>query len=713
MGDLVRSVNDAGSADLADLDWAALEWQLSAAIGSRAMELDRFLVCGLDSLGQHCVLSLKEFGVSTIAIDRGVPQTWEVPNLVDSLDELIIGDCRQNSILEQAQIERCRAAILVTNSEQVNAETALAIRQLNPHTRLVVRSAKANLNELLSQQLGNFIAYEPTELPAQSFALAALGTDIVGFFSIDGYWLRVIQERVGNNHPWSYARFLHELNTHSHRILAHARPSNPLPQAFHQWESEAKVCPGDTLIYIESADQFSLHPAQARKIASRRMRSVTRIAAMRQSYQRIQERVTRFWKVRFQQQDRRRVVMIYGLVVLTLLLTSTLLYDYYYPGITRSSAFFANAVLLLGGYGDVFGGNLLQPGWRDPLPMWLRLFSLGLTLVGTVLVGILYGFVTEKLLSRKFQLLKHRPPVPLQDHVAIVGLGRVGQRVAAFLQQFKQPLVGISFNPDFNQAILPDLPLIVGDLSVALSKANLADAKSVVVVTDDEILNLEVALMVQAKNPHANLVIRTSGQRLSQHLMAALPTTRALGMDRVAAEVFAGVAFGENIINLFHLNHQTILVTEYQIETGDTLNGLLLAEVAYGYGVVPILHHRTPHEAKLMPTDDILLAIGDRLVVLATIEGLQRVEVGRRHSPRWQVRVEKAMTEEATFEGGNTIVRISGCSLSAARELMHNLPGILNVPLYKPQAERLVHALEKSQVTAQILPIEHSSDRSN
>jgi Trk K+ transport system NAD-binding subunit len=725
MRDLVRSVDDVGSANLADFDCAALEWQLSAVIGSRAMELDRFLVCGLDSLGQHCVLSLKEFGVRTIAIDWVEPQTWEVPNLVNSLDELIIGDCRQNSILEQAKIERCRAALLVTNNEQVNVETALAIRQLNPHTRLVVRSAKANLNELLSRQLGNFIAYEPTELPAQSFALAALGTDTVGFFNLDGYSLRVIQEQIGSKHPWlyggnfheqigrnqpwSYGRILDDLNTGTRRIIAHSRAPNPLSPGFHQWESEETVYPGDMVIYIESADQFSLHPLQARDLSSRRTRSVTGLAAVRHSYQRIQERVTRFWKVSFQQQDR-RVVMIYGLVVLTLLLTSTLLYDYYYPGITQSSAFFANVVLLLGGYGDVFGGNLLQPGWRDPLPMWLRFFSLGLTLVGTVLVGILYGFVTEMLLSRKFQLLKHRPPVPLQDHVVIVGLGRVGQRVAKFLHQFKQPLVGISFNPDFNQAILPDLPLIVGDLSVALSKANLADAKSVVVVTDDEILNLEVALMVQAKNPHINLVIRTSGQRLSQHLMAALPSTRALGMDRVAAEVFAGVAFGENIINLFHLNHQTILVTEYQIETGDKLNGLLLAEVAYGYDVVPILHHRTHNDAKLMPTDDVLLAVGDRLVVLATIEGLQRVEVGTRYSPIWQVRVEKAMTEAATFEGGNIIGRISGYSLSAARELMHNLPGILNVTLYKPQAERLVHALEKSQITAQILPISAMDD---
>jgi hypothetical protein len=65
---------------------------------------------------------------------------------------------------------------------------------------------------------------------------------------------------------------------------------------------------------------------------------------------------------------------------------------------------------------------------------------------------------------------------------------------------------------------------------------------------------------------------------------------------------------GENIINLFRFNRQTVLVTEYQIEVGDTLNGLLLAEVAYGYGIVPLFHQRSPHTPTWMPADDILLA---------------------------------------------------------------------------------------------------------
>ncbi|WP_310412613.1 NAD-binding protein [Chamaesiphon sp. OTE_8_metabat_110] len=165
------------------------------------MKLDRFLVCGLGSLGQHCVLALHQFGVKIVAIEQVAPQSWEVPNLVDLLDDLIIGDCRENNVLAQAQIQACRAALIVTSNEGVNAEIALAIRQLNPHTRLVVRSAKTNLNQLLSQQLGNFIAYEPIELPAHSFAIAALGTDTVGFFNLDGYWLRVVRQRMSPAHP--------------------------------------------------------------------------------------------------------------------------------------------------------------------------------------------------------------------------------------------------------------------------------------------------------------------------------------------------------------------------------------------------------------------------------------------------------------------------------------------------------------------------------
>ncbi len=253
-------------------------------------------------------------------------------------------------------------------------------------------------------------------------------------------------------------------------------------------------------------------------------------------------------------------------------------------------------------------------------------------------MGVLYALFTEILLSAKFQLTKRRPKVPQGDHVVVIGLTRLGKRLVNLLQDLKQTVVGVSLNADFDQTQLPDIPLVVGGIAEALDRANLATATSVVVVTDDELRNLEVALMAGQINPTSHLVIQTYGQHLNRHLQELLPQAQVLGTYTVAAEVFAGAAFGENILNVFRLDQRTILVTEYQIEEGDTLNGLLLADIAYGYCVVPILHQRPPYFSLLMPPDEIRLEIGDRLVVLATIDGLKWIDVGQRTSKQWQVR---------------------------------------------------------------------------
>ncbi len=656
-------------------------------------ESDRFLVCGLGSLGQHCVLSLKEFGVKVTAIEQIKPQAWEIPTIPELLDDLIIADCRQTQILQQAKIERCRAALLVTTNEQANIETALAIRQLNPHTRLIVRSAKENLNQLLSEQLGNFIAYEPTQLPAAAFAIAALGTETKGFFTLDRQKLRVIQSHLDRDHRWCNIRPLSDLNTRHRRLLGYHNGEQEKGSSFHYWDPEIIVRPGDQVTYIEMADTL---------LQEMKPSSVQLSQGHQEKYwKQWGDRLERLWKTG--RQHIRQIALISGVIVFTLLLIGTFLLRWSYPDSTFLSAFSATAILLLGGYADLFG----EFEQIDDIPQWLQLFSLGLTLAGTAFVGVLYALLTETLLSAQFQFIKQRPPIPQENHIVIVGLGRVGKEVAKLLQAFKQNLVGITFNLEFDRTVLPEMPLIVGNVQDALPQGNLATAKSVVVVTDDEILNLEVALMSQKLNPQSDIVIRTAGQQLAQHLLPILPKAQILGTYAVAAEVFAGAAFGENIISIFRLDNRTVLVTEYDIEAGDTLNSLLLADVAYGYGVVPILHQKPPNTSNFMPSDDIQLGVGDRLVVLATIENLKRVEQGELaiHRKQWQVRVAKAFTDDAAFEGANAIARISGCPLNVARTLMNNLPGTLSVPLYHHQGLRLVRELSKLRVTAELIPI--------
>ncbi len=87
-------------------------------------ETTLFLVCGLGSLGQHCVIALKKFGVRVIAIEQTMPKSWEFPELPQLLEELILGDCRQIEILERANLKQCRSVLIVTSDEEVNAQTA-------------------------------------------------------------------------------------------------------------------------------------------------------------------------------------------------------------------------------------------------------------------------------------------------------------------------------------------------------------------------------------------------------------------------------------------------------------------------------------------------------------------------------------------------------------------------------------------------------------
>jgi Trk K+ transport system NAD-binding subunit len=660
-----------------------------------------FLVCGLGSLGQYCVATLKEFGVTVCAIESVNQPHWDIPELPELLHRLVIGDCRQPKVLEQANIRQCRAVLLVTDQEQVNLEAAFAARSLNPSVRLVVRSAQENLNELLAQQLGNFVAFEPNQLPANAFALAALGGETRGFFALENQMLRVVTVAIGKGHRWSNSRCLHELNTSSRRLLLHEQQAVSGPEGFYQWEPDHRIQPGDTVTYLEISSGSlipSVSPAPTR--ANPFWQWITRSMAGRN----LQASLNQLWQS-IQQNRTQQIALFSALIMFCLFVLGTLLYKMQYPELSLLGAMNVALILCFGGYSDVFGGVEAPP----PVPWWLMSFSFGLTLAGTIFVGILYAILTERVLTLRFQFLSRRPPVPRQGHIIVVGMGQLGQRIATLLQSLKQPLVGMG-STTLDSGILPQMPLVEGNFTTSLDLVCLPTARSIVIVTDNEVTNLELGLMAHAANSDINLVIRTLDPLFARSVARLLPYARVLGAYALAAEVFAAAAFGENVLNLFRLGNQTTLVTEYLIEAGDTLQGLLLAEVAYGYGVVPVLHQRADQEVVLMPPDDGRLQAGDRLVVLATTSGLRQVEQGVPFAREWYVRVERVFSDDAAFEGGAAIARISGCEVSRARTLINNLPGTLEMPLYKHQALRLVRELSKLRVQAHLV---NNGNRSN
>lgn len=670
---------------------------------------DGFLVCGLGSLGQNCVANLKSFGVPVNAINDAVPSEWEVADLRSQIDHLEVGDCRLVEVLERAGIRQCRAVLLVTQDERVNLEAALTARVLNPQVRLVMRSGKQNLNQLMGQQLQNFIAFEPTQLAAPAFALGAFGEELVGYFNLDGHRFQVVKQRLEADNLWCDRRQLHELDSGHRRVLCHTPAdlinspempprATPSPSSvFYTWLPDTVLRAGDEVVMIECDTQLhTLHSAPPKLARKSPLKRVGQALAHLRHWPVLRQELIHLLRASSGQQLR-RVALICGATVVALCLLGTLLFDVNSPAdIPLFTAFLYTFVTLFGGYGDVF--EALEDFNN---PRLLQLFGVLLTVAGAAFVGVLYALLTEKLLSLRFEFMERRPPVPEKDHVVVIWLGRVGRQVLTTMQELNQPVVGISPHA-LDAEVLPNIPLLTGDISAALDKAHLATAKSVVAVSDDEIQNLEVGLLAHRVNPHCRAIIRTYDQQFTDRVAQIFPFAQVLCASALSADAFAGAAFGEHVTGLFRLYGQTVLVTQYQIETGDTLTGQLLSEIAFGYGVVPLLHQRQPQRSKLMPSDDTRLQPGDRLVVLATIGGLRRIEQGQMAPRTWKLHLEAALTADAVFDGATEIARVSGYNLGDARALMAQLPGTLPRPLYRHQALRLARLLTRAQVKAQV-----------
>lgn len=690
---------------------------LMPSVGTRStsVEKDRFIVCGLGSLGQQSVINLKKFDydpfeVSITAIDQQPITTWEIDDLPQQLaTPPILGDCRREDVLKAAGIDCSRAILIVTSDESTNVECAIAARRLNPHIQIILRSSRHSLNALLERQLGKFVALDATELPAMTFALAGLGDDTISVFTIGRHRFRVVERFVRAGDPRFDQKPVQQLHRSRFRLLDFNpvdNPQQPLGWAttassvFHRWQPHVRVGAGDRIAYIEIVSE-----SDTPEDSNSPLKTVGHW---------LEEWRTGDWRRRLRnwrqssEQALERVVAIALLTALFLWMLGTLLLKFNVTGgIGWVKAISLGAILLLGGYGDVFGG------FGAPVtPAWVQAICLMITLASILVVLGVLGLVADQLLSSRFDFLQKRPRLPRSNHVVVIGLGRIGRKVTSLLLELNQPMVAVDAQLHHPE-LFTQVPLLIGNVLEELSAANLATAKSLIAVTNDQMLNLEVALLASEQNLGGRQVfspvVRTRSQAFSDNLAALMPQARSFCPYALSAEAFAGAAFGESILGLFRLSGQTILITEYTIEAGDTLSGKQIAQIAYGYGVVPVLRETRDQEGNrctvLLPTDEQRLVPGDQLFVLSSINGLRRIEREEMTQPRrWRLSADAVPDSKGAADVAQILSRVGSCSDTQAQTFVRQLPGSMDVELYDYQAARLVQMM-KERLPITISPI--------
>ncbi len=272
----------------------------------------------------------------------------------------------------------------------------------------------------------------------------------------------------------------------------------------------------------------------------------------------------------------------------------------------------------------------LQPSGTFPHAPVLQLFYFILPLIG---VGTLAQGLAEfgvMLFNRRARNKEWEIAVAstFRNHTVLVGLGHLGFRVVQKLHEMKEHVVVIEQNPSvdmFTAVQKMRVPVIQDDATrpAALENAGVAKARTIILCTQNDSLNLQIALKARKLNPEIHVVIRIFDEDFAQSLQEQFGFT-ALSGTGMAAPVFAAAAAGADVTNPISVEGQQLSLARLVIQADAEFAGKSVGYVEDNYHLSIVLIRRD-HQTEMHPSDSNLLNAGDMLAVLGGPEQLNNL----------------------------------------------------------------------------------------
>jgi Trk K+ transport system NAD-binding subunit len=132
---------------------------------------------------------------------------------------------------------------------------------------------------------------------------------------------------------------------------------------------------------------------------------------------------------------------------------------------------------------------------------------------GIVFTSIFIGYVSSALTRAQWMALQGMRRIRAHGHVVICGGGKIGSAVINLLTAAGKRVVVIESNPDaglVRRARDRDVDLLTGDAQRddALDLCDIPHALAVLALTDNDAINVEIALGARARRPDVPLVVR-------------------------------------------------------------------------------------------------------------------------------------------------------------------------------------------------------------
>lgn len=625
------------------------------------------ILCGVGKVGQRVLECLCCDPVRVVVVDLAPPA--DLPDGV----RVVAGDCRQAAVLEAAGVRTAAGVIVCTSNDLVNLAAALAIHRLAPEVRVVVRTFNPNLVERLGKAVANIVPLSVSGLVAPLLALIARTGSALGSVNGPDGPRPVIEVTVTDDSPLR-GEPVARRGVAPVALMPAAGPAKYLLEV----PNEARLVSGDHVVWCG-------RPAELQRLsAGSETDGRVRWASRMRRWARVVRRTFA---------DIEWPVKVCSIVLVLFLFVSSVLYA------------LANRESLIDGFYHTV--SIMSTGVdANPTGPFMRWYVSCLRIAGPALIAAFTAIFTNYLVRARLGGVLELRRIPDAGHVVVCGLGNVGFRVTEELLREGQSVVVIdpAQNGRFHaSARRLGAAVMLGDATVlqVLRSARADSARAVIAATDNDLSNVEIALLARVLHGSQRVVVRLSDPELANMLRDSANIQLAFSVPALAAPAFVAALYGDRVQSVFLVGGRLFAAVEITISAGEAcLDNEPLRAVAVDFGLMPVAVTDVNGRA----VDEIWshrLRAGERLTALATLADLDRLYRRERPPPVWAVVID-SFPLSACDALPVMLQTLAGLSATEAQSRLQRLPCQVRNGLTLGQAEDLLAMLRRDRVAARI-----------
>jgi len=537
----------------------------------------RIIVCGLGRTGYKIFRLLRQQGALVVGIHRR-------PIAGETTGDVIIGELCAASTLQAAGVEQAHTLVIATADDGINLSVMMQARVLNPNIRIINRFYNTNLGERLDHTLIDHLSMSVVGLAAPVFTFAALGNKAIGEIKLFDQTWPIHEEYIDDNHPWQ-GKKISDLWEEETRMLIYYLPTTGKMNLVSAVLSEQRLKMGDRLI-------IGIQP---------------RVSYTRKSWAR--KIIKILTSIRHFQKHAQSVIAM-AIVLFIIILIATLTYVYAKLNISFVDALYFAVGMITGA-----GGN---DKVVEAAPNSIKVFTIVMMLAGAVVFGLWYAMLTDFVLGSRLKQFWDAARIPQRHHYIVCGLSGIGIKIVQQLNASGNEVVVIetdTHNKYVSTARGMGIPVILADASfrTTLQTSNIDTANAVLAVTNNDAINLEIALKAKGLAPKIPVVVNYADPDFAGMAKQVFGFEAVLSPAELAAPAFAAAALGGRIIGNGIIGDNLWVAFATLISPNHPFCGQWVKDVARYADFVPLYvetNHQTLHGWDLLETN---LSAGDIL----------------------------------------------------------------------------------------------------